>query len=180
LRRRVSDLERQIGAQSREAESRLKQDLQDKELAFQAKLKQRDQELALKADARETELRKQLASDLRAREEDWERQTQARIRTTEARLTREAQEKEEMFVAKSRQREEQWQVKLDGVLAELQSQTASIEPFKEQLARTEKERDEARQIANESTRHVETMEKKLNEASSFLTGWRNGKRPVGT
>jgi hypothetical protein len=179
LRRRVSDLERQIAAQAREAESRLKQDLQDKELAFQAKLKQRDQELALKADARETELRKQLASDLRAREEDWERQTQARIRTTEARLAREAQEKEEMFVAKSRQREEQWQVKLDGVLAELQSQTASIEPFKEQLARAEKERDEARQVAAESSRHVETMEKKFAEASSFLTGWKNGKRGVG-
>jgi len=179
LRRRVSDLERQIGSQAREAESRLKQDLQDKELAFQAKLKQRDQELALKADARETELRKQLASDLRAREEDWERQTQARIRTTEARLAREAQEKEEHHLAKSRQREEQWQVKLDGVLAELQSQTAAIEPFKEQLARAEKERDEARQIANESTRHVETMEKKFAEASSFLTGWKNGKRSVG-
>jgi len=179
-RRRVSDLERQLAVQSREADSRLKQDLQDKDLAFQAKLKQREQELAIKADARETELRKQLASDLRAREEDWERQAQSRIRATESRLAREAQEKEELFVAKSRQREEQWQVKLDGVLAELQAQTASIEPFKEQLTRTERERDEARQIATESTRHVETMEKKLNEASSFLTGWRNGKRPVGT
>jgi hypothetical protein len=180
LRRRVSDLERQLDVQSREADSRLKQDLQDKELAFQAKLKQREQELAIKAEARETELRKQLASDLRAREDDWERQTQARIRGTESRLAREAQEREELSMAKSRQREEQWQVKLDGVLAELQAQTASIEPFKEQLTRAEKERDEARQIATESTRHVETMEKKLNEASSFLTGWRNGKRPVGT
>jgi hypothetical protein len=180
LRRRVSDLERQLAVQGREADSRLKQDLQDKELAFQAKLKQREQELAIKADARETELRKQLASDLRAREEDWERQAQSRIRATESRMARESQEKEELFVAKSRQREEQWQVKLDGVLAELQAQTAAIEPFKEQLARAEKERDEARQIATESTRHVETMEKKLNEASSFLTGWRNGKKTVGT
>jgi hypothetical protein len=180
LRRRVSDLERQLDVQARESDSRLKQDLQDKELAFQAKLKQREQELAIKADARETELRKQLASDLRAREEDWERQTQSRIRATESRLAREAQEREELSLAKSRQREEQWQVKLDGVLAELQAQTASIEPFKEQLARAEKERDEARHIATESTRHVETMEKKLNEASSFLTGWKNGKRPVGT
>ena len=180
LRRRVSDLERQLAVQAREADSRLKQDLQDKELAFQAKLKQREQELAIKADARETELRKQLASDLRAREEDWERQAQSRIRATEVRLSRESQEKEELFVAKSRQREEQWQVKLDGVLAELQAQTAALEPFKEQLARAERERDEARQIAADSTRHVETMEKKLNEASSFLTGWRNGKKPVGT
>jgi hypothetical protein len=180
LRRRVSDLERQIAVQSRESDSRLKQDLQDKELAFQAKLKQREQELAIKADARETELRKQLATDLRAREEDWERQAQSRIRATEVRLSRESQEKEELFVAKSRQREEQWQVKLDGVLAELQAQTAAIEPFKEQLARAERERDEARQAANENTRHVEAMEKKLSEASSFLTGWRNGKKPVGT
>jgi len=180
LRRRVSDLERQLEGQSREADSRMKQELQDKELAFQARLKQREQELAIKADSRETELRKQLASDLRAREEDWERQIQSRIRTTEARLAREAQEKEELFLAKSRQREEQWQVKMDGLLAELQSQSAAIEPFKEQLARAERERDEAKQIATESARHVETMEKKLNEASSFLTGWRNGKRPVGT
>jgi hypothetical protein len=180
FRRRVSDLERQLAVQSREADSRLKQDLQDKELAFQAKLKQREQELAIKADARETELRKQLASDLRAREEDWERQAQSRIRATEVRLSRETQEKEELFMAKSRQREEQWQVKLDGVLAELQAQSAAIEPFKEQLARAERERDEARQTATESTRHVEVMEKKLNEASSFLTGWRNGKKPVGT
>jgi hypothetical protein len=180
LRRRVSDLEHQLAVQSREADSRLKQDLQDKELAFQAKLKQREQELAIKADARETELRKQLASDLRAREEDWERQAQSRIRATEVRLSRESQEKEELALAKSRQREEQWQVKLDGVLAELQAQTAALEPFKEQLARAERERDEARQTASESTRHVEAMEKKLNEASSFLTGWRNGKKPVGT
>jgi hypothetical protein len=180
LRRRVSDLERQLAVQSREADSRLKQDLQDKELAFQAKLKQREQELAIKADSRETELRKQLATDLRAREEDWERQAQSRIRATEVRLSRESQEKEELAMAKSRQREEQWQVKLDGVLAELQAQTAAIEPFKEQLARAERERDEARQTATDSSRHVEAMEKKLNEASSFLTGWRNGKKPVGT
>jgi hypothetical protein len=180
LRRRVTDLERQLELQSREAESRLKQDLQDKELAFQAKLKQREGELSIKADARETELRKQLASDLRAREEDWERQTQSRIRATESRLARETEEKEELFLSKSRQREEQWQVKLDGVLAELQAQTTAIEPFKEQLARAERERDEARHTATESARHVEVMEKKLNEASSFLTGWRNGKRPVGT
>jgi chromosome segregation ATPase len=79
-----------------------------------------------------------------------------------------------------RQREEQWQVKMDAVLAELQSQTAAIEPYKQQVARLEQERDEARQQAAESDRHVQNMEKKLNEASSFLNGWRNGKRPVGT
>jgi hypothetical protein len=180
FRRREADLEHQLEAQAREAETRYKQELQQKELVFQAKLKQRDQELALKADARETELQKQWAADLRVREEEWQKQADQRLRATESRLAHEAEEKEEIFLAKSRQREEQWQVKMDAVLAELQSQTAAIEPYKQQVARLEQERDEARQQAAESDRHVQSMEKKLNEASSFLNGWRNGKRPVGT
>jgi len=158
----------------REAETRFKQELQQKELVFQAKLKQRDQELALKADARETELQKQWAADLRVREEEWQKQAEQRVRATESRLAHEAEEKEESFMSRMRQREEQWQVKMDAVLAELQSQTAAIEPYKEQLARAEQERDAARQNATESARHVQDMEKKLAEASSFLNGWRNG------
>ena len=49
----------------------MQQELQQKELTFQAKLKQREQELTLKADTRETELQNQWVSDLRAREEEW-------------------------------------------------------------------------------------------------------------
>jgi len=180
FRRREADLEHQLEAQAREAETRFKQELQQKELVFQAKLKQRDQELALKADGRETELQKQWAADLRVREEEWQKQAEQRLRATESRLAHEAEEKEEIFLAKSRQREEQWQVKMDAVLAELQSATAAVEPYKQQLARAEQERDEARQNAAENERQVQNMEKKLNEASSFLNGWRNGKRPVGT
>src|ERR1051325_6317614 len=180
LRRRESELEHKLETQAREAEMRLKQELQQKELVLQAKIKQRDQELALKAEARETELQKQWAADLRVREEDWQKQTDQRVRATESRLAHEAEEKEEGFMARMRQREEQWQVKMDAVLAELQSQTAAIEPYKQQVARLEQEGDEARQQAAESDRHVQNMEKKLNEASSFLNGWRNGKRPVGT
>jgi len=45
----------------------------------------------------------------------------------------------------------------------------------------EKERDEARQSASESTFQVREFEKKLTEASSLLTGWKsgNGKHLVG-
>ena len=175
LRRRESELERQLEAQSREAEARLNQELQQKELAFQAKLKQREQELAIKSDTRETELQKQWASDLRLREEEWERQAESRVRSAETRLGQELQQKEELFLSKSRQREEQWQVKLNAVSAELQAQTAAIEPLKALLARAENERDEARRSAAESVRQTQSLEKKLTEASTFLSGWRNGK-----
>ena len=248
-RRRDLDWERQLETKSREADTRLKQDLQQKDLVFQAKLKQREQELALKAEARETELQSQWASDLRIREEEWERQAQSRIRATETRSGLEVQQKEELFQSKSRQRDQQWQMKLDAVRAELQTQTeevlrrreaeaslreleaqlrkeiqqkdeaaqamakkleqdlvaelsaeaearqmaakvewetefqtktrAAIEPLKVQLARTERERDEAAQAAFEHARQVQTLEKKLTEASSFLNSWRNGKHVVG-
>ncbi|HEY3854155.1 MAG TPA: hypothetical protein VGO67_07180 [Verrucomicrobiae bacterium] len=252
LRRRESEFERQFEAQSREAEARLKQELQQKELAHQAKLKQREQELALRADSHETELRNQWASDLRVREEEWERQTQSRIRATETRLDLESKEKDEVFMAKSRQRDQQWQVKLDDLRNELQAQNeeflrrhdaeadakrreldsqlrkemhqqeeaaqtrasqreqdivaqltaqsearfnaaqsqweaesekkvrTAAEPYKSLLTRAEKERDEARQVAAEGARHVQQLEKKLTEASTFLNGWRNGKSLVNS
>ncbi len=252
LRRRESEFERQLEAQSRESEARLKQELQQKELAHQAKLKQREQELALRADSRETELRNQWASDLRVREEEWERQTQSRVRATETRLDLESKEKDELFMTKSRQRDQQWQVKLDDLRNELQAQNeeflrrhdaetdarrrdleaqlrkemheqeeaaqtrasqreqdivaqltaqsearfnaaqsqweaesekkvrTAAEPYKSLLGRAEKERDEARQVAAEGARHVQQLEKKLTEASTFLNGWRNGKSLVST
>jgi len=43
------------------------------------------------------------------------------------------------------------------------------------LVRTEKERDEANQSASDSARHMQNLEKKLTEASSFLNGWKNAK-----
>ncbi|HLH53489.1 MAG TPA: hypothetical protein VKY92_07725 [Verrucomicrobiae bacterium] len=251
LRRKEMESERQLEAVAREADARLKQELQQKELAFQAKLKQREQELALKAGSREAELQAQWAADLRTREEEWERQAEARVRAAEARFAQEAQQNEEVFLAKSRQRDQQWQVKLDGVRGELQVQTealrrreaestsamrelenrlraelqqkeqdiqaraeqreqelvgqmsaeadarlqaaqtlwqaesetrarAAIEPFKALLARAEKERDDARQAATEQSRQVQTLEKKLTEASTFLNGWRNGTKLVNS
>ncbi len=173
LSRREAELKHQLEAKAHEAETRLDQQLQEKELAFEAKLKQREQELAAKADAREAELQKQFAARLRVREEELERQAETRVRATEARLGHELKEQEQLFLSKSRQQEQQWQVKLDGVLAELQIQTAAIQPSKEILARTENERDEARQSATDLARQVQTLERKLKEASSFLSGWKD-------
>jgi hypothetical protein len=250
LRRLESELKRQMETQSREANSRLKQELQQKDLVFQAKLQQREQELSAAAGARETELQNQLASDLRAREEDWERQAESRIRAIEIRLGLEAQQKEELFLSKARQRDQQWQAKLDTLRAELQAQSddvlrrreteadaarraldaqlrkemqqkeealqasakqreqeleaqltaqaearqiaaqaqwktesekkmrAILEPMETLLSRTEKERDEARKASFEGARQVQTLEKKLTEASLFLNAWRNGKHLV--
>ncbi len=250
-RRRELELERQLEVQAREADSRMKQELQQKETAFQTRLKQREQELATRAEARETELQNQFASDLSAREEEWERQAESRARAKEARLGLEAQQKEELFLSKSRQRDQQWQAKLDAARAEVQAQTKElvrrrdveaeaalreleaqlrkemqlkeeavqtkarqreqeliaeltaqaeqrhsaakaewetefqtksrivIEPIKAQLARIEKERDEALQSASEGARRVQNLEQKLTEASTFLSNWRNGKTVSG-
>jgi hypothetical protein len=192
LRRRESELERQLEAQAREADTRLKQELQPKELAFQAKLKQREQELASKAAAREAELQKLWTSDLRVREEEWKLQADSRVRATETRFALEAQQKDEAAQVKAKQHEQDLVAQLTAQAearqmavqahweAESEKKTrAAIEPFKSLLARTEKERDEARQTASESVRQVQNLEKKLTEASSFLNGWRNGKNLVG-
>jgi hypothetical protein len=192
LRRRESELERQLEAQSREADTRFKQEFQQKELAFQAKLKLREQELALRSDAREAELQNKWASDLRIREEEWAVQAESRVRAIETRLGLEAQQRDEAAQAKARQREQdlvaqmtaQAEARQSAAQAlwehELEKKTrAAIEPFKILLTRVERERDEAKQTASETTRQVQNLEKKLTEASSFLNGWRNGKNLVG-
>ena len=51
---------------------------------------------------------------------------------------------------------------------------AAVEPLTAQLARAEKERDEAKEASSESVRQLQNLEKKLTEASVFLSGWRNG------
>ena len=188
LRRGESELERQFEVQSREADTRFKQELQQKELAFAAKLKQREQELALRSEAREAELKNQWASDLRTRKEEWDAEAASRVRAAEMRLTIEAQQKDEVAQAKARQREQELAAQLTAQAearqtvaqaqwaAESERKTyAALETLKTALARSENERDEAKQTAAESARHVLNLEKKLTEASSFLNGWSNGK-----
>jgi len=173
LSRRESELRHQIEALSHDAKVRLDQQLQEKNLTLQARLKQREQEITARAEARETDLQQQWTARLRSREEELERQAETRVRAAEAKLGRELQEKEQLLQTKSRQLEEQWQVKYDGLVAELQLQAASIEPYKQRLARAENERDDAKQSAEESARQVQSLEKKLQEATSFLNDWKN-------
>ena len=134
LRRRESEWKRQLDAQSHEAETRLREELQQKELAFHARLKQREQELIISADTRETELQNQRALDLRARGEEWERQAESRVRAVETRLSHEAQQKEELFKSKLGQRDQQWEVKLAAVQAELQAQNEELRRRREMEA----------------------------------------------
>src|SRR4051812_33028056 len=112
LSRREAELKHQLEAQAHEAAARLDQQLQQQELTFQARLKQREQDLAAKADSRENEVQKQWTARMRVREEEAERQVEAAVRAAETRFNQELQEKEDLFLSKSRQREEQWQTKL--------------------------------------------------------------------
>lgn len=152
LRRRESELERGLDVQSREAAMRLEQESQQTELAFQAKLKQREQELAIRGAVQETELQNQWASNLRTREEEWERQTESRVRATETRLAQEAKQKEELLQSQSRQRDQQWQAKLDAVRADSQAQT-------EQALHRHEAEAEARLRDLESALHKEMQHK---------------------
>ncbi|HMP82303.1 MAG TPA: hypothetical protein PKA41_06295 [Verrucomicrobiota bacterium] len=122
LRRQQSEFERQFEARDREADARLRQELQQREIAFHSKLKQRELELNTRAAARETELQSQWAADFRARQEEWEKQAEARVRAAEARLNQDSQQKEELFQMKLRQREQQLQSQFDARQAELQAQ----------------------------------------------------------
>lgn len=122
LRRRQSDTERQLSAQAHDADARLLQELQQKELSFHARMKQRELELAAKAAAREAELQSQWSAEIRAREEKWQRQTEARVQSVEALHTHDAQQKEEAFQGKLRQRDQEWQAKLEAARGELRTQ----------------------------------------------------------
>ncbi len=209
LRRREQEFERQLDSQARDAEARLRDELQQKELTFHAKIKQREQDLTTRAADRETELQNKWAADLRSREVEWEKQTESRVRAVETRQSQEAQQKEELFQIRINQREQQLQSQFEArqaearrrqqeLLAQITTQSeahraaqkewdtelelvrSSVESLKANVARVEQERDDTRRSASESVRHVQDLEKKLMEASSFLTGWKNGKEIVGS
>ncbi len=209
LRRREQEFERQSDAQMRDADGRLREELQQKELAFHAKLKQREQDLTTRAADRETELQNKWAADLRGREVEWEKQTESRVRAAEQRHSQETQQKEELFQVRLNQREQQLQAQFDArqaesrrrqqeLLAQITTQSEAhrvaqkewetelelvrnnVESLKANVARVEQERDDARRSASESVRHTRDLEKKLMEASSFLTGWKNGKEVIGS
>jgi hypothetical protein len=188
-RRREEELERRLEARAMEVDARWKQDVQQREEAAQVRLKQREQQLAAQAEARLAEVQKQNALALRDREEEWNRLAEQRLRTAETRMAQEMQQKVEAVQVVAKQREQEIEAQLNAQAASRQMAAqavweaetekklrAALEPLKAQLAAVEKERDEAKSSHHESTRHVQKLEKKLTEASSFLSAWRNGDR----
>lgn len=183
LRLREEEWQRQAESRVRAAEARLGQEAQQKEELFLAKSRQRDQQWHAKLDTVQAELQSQAEEALRRRDA----QAQAALLALEAQLRKEMQQKEDAAQAKAKQREselvvqltEQADARLVAARAEWETETRLItrnttESYEALLARTAKERDEAKHAASEGARQVLTLEQKLNEASSFLNGWRNG------
>jgi hypothetical protein len=187
LRARQQEWERQAESRVRAIETRLAQEAQQKDELFASKSRQRDQQWQTKLDALRSEVQAQTEA-LRRREAEAE----ARLREQEAHLRKEMQEQAAAAQAQTAQLERDLVAQLNAQAearqvaaraqweTELESKTrVALEPFKTLLARTEKERDEARQTASDSFRQVQNLEKKLTEASTFLNSWRNGNNLVG-
>ena len=122
-----------------------------------------------------------------------EMEADATLRELEANLRKEMQQNEEASQARAEQREQdliaqlsaQAEARQNAAQAQWEAESdrrtrAAVEPLKVLLARTEKERDEAKQAAFDGVRQAQNLEKQLTEASSFLNGWRNGKKSVET
>lgn len=192
-RRQQAEVERQLEARALEIDARWREEMQNRDEAANVRLKQREQQLQAQADVRVTEAQKQAEQEFRRRESDLEHRLEAQSREAATRLQQEVQQKEIAFQAKLMQREQELAVQLAQQAearqaaahtqwaAETERKTlAALEPLKAQLARIEQERNEAVQAAAEHARHVQHLEKKLTEASTFLNGWRNGKHLVAT
>jgi hypothetical protein len=184
-RTRDEERERQTEARLRAAETRLAHEAQQKEELFGSRLRQREQQWQAKLDATRGELQAQAKELLRRREVE----TGAALRDLDAQLRKEMQQKEEAFQVQAKQREQEIvaqvaaQAEARQLAAQAQWETeaerktlAALEPYKALLARAERERDEARQTAAAGARHVQHLEEKLTEASSFLSSWRSGKQ----
>jgi hypothetical protein len=188
LRKRDEEWERQAEARVRATETRQSQEAQQKEEVFSSKSRQRDQQWQAKLDAARSELQAQTEEVRRRREE-----ADATLRELETNLRNEMHQKDEAAQAKARQREQDLVTQLTAqaevrqmaaqALWEKESEKrvrAAVEPFKALLTRGEKEKEDAKQAASESAHQVQQLEKKLNEASTFLSTWRNGSNFVGT
>jgi hypothetical protein len=188
LRLGEEEWERRAESHANSTEVRLRHEAQQNEELFQSKSRQRDQQWQLKLDAARAET--QTAADEVLRRTQLE--AGAARRELETQLRREIKENEENFQARWKQREYEVTAQLnsqaDARLNDARAQwekdadkktRAALEPYLAQLERAEKERDEAREAAVQSAQHVLDVEKQLAEASSFLAGRRNGKRPAG-
>jgi len=179
LRAHQEEWERQAAARAQVIEARLQSEAQQKEELAQAKARQRDQQWQAKLDSLRTELQAQTKEVLRQREAEAE----IGLRELEAQLRKEQQQQQAAAQALVREREQELEARLAAqaeaaaAQAELTAEKkvrAAVEPLKAQLARTAKERDDARQAAADAARREQSLEKKLTEASTFLNGWRHG------
>jgi len=167
----------------------LGQEARQKEEILEIKIRQREQQLQADFDARQAELQGQTEHVRRRREVESADAGQRAMREQEAQLRQEMLQKVEAVQVKAKQREQELLAQLTAQTegnqmaaqhwkTELETMRRNIEPLNALLVRTEKERDEARQSASEGVRHVQDLEKKLMDASSLLTGWKNGKNSV--
>jgi hypothetical protein len=123
LRVREEEWERQAEARVRALEARLGHEAQQKEEAFQIRLRQREQQLQAQFEARQTEAQAKWDQDLHRHEQEWGHNAEAGARAAESRRQAELQQKEELSQTRLRQRDQQWQAKLDTLRTELQAQT---------------------------------------------------------
>jgi hypothetical protein len=132
---------------------------------FQAQTEEALRRREMEADAvrreRETKRRKEMQEQLEAA------QANVKLREQDFVLQVTAQAEARRNAAQA-----QWEAESDVKLR------AAVEPFKTALARTERERDEAREAAADSARQLEELDKKLVDTSVFLNAWRNGKNMV--
>lgn len=163
LRNHEQEWERNAEASARATESRWSAEVQQKEELYQSKLRQRDQQWQAKLETVRVELQAQTEQELRRRELE----------------AAEAKQREEDLVAQLSEQAEVHQMAEKQWETELEIARGNIEPIRALLARAEKDRDEAVQSASESIRQAQDLEKKLTEASSLLTGWKNGKSSAG-
>ena len=164
MRGREQEWERHAEAAARATETRLTAEMQQKEELSQSKLRQRDQQWQAKLEAARSEAQAHLEQELNRREAETA-QARQREQDLAAQLAAQAEARE--------MAEKEWET-------ELEIMRANVEPLKVLLARAEKERDDARQSATEGNRAVQDMEKKLMEASTLLTGWKNGGKNLAT
>jgi hypothetical protein len=134
---------------------------------FQSKSRQRDQQWQVKLDAARAETEAVANEVLRRRQVEAE----ASLRELEARLRKEMKQREQELTS---QLNAQAQTRLADAQALWEKESES------KLGLLEKERDDARETAAESARHVEAMEKKLGDATTFLSSWKNGRKTPET
>ncbi|HZV34955.1 MAG TPA: hypothetical protein VFB72_10315 [Verrucomicrobiae bacterium] len=169
---REEDLERRSKSRIAAAEARVAEEAKHNEELFNGKLRQRDQQWQAKLDALQLESKAEIEEALRRRGLE----ADAALRALETQLREEMQQKEMAAQTRTAQREQEAIAQSRALWeAEAEAKTfQAMESFRALLTRTEMERDEARQGAMEANRRMENLQKKLSEASSFFSSWRNG------